>query len=139
MTTVDDMLREGASRQDVLATMRKRTKVEQDRVWSEGLARIQDRIQRAVNKAADALVERVKGGAIAGLFFDPLDEAESYCKAELRRSRSREEGERKRQRWLMDILVVIGAARVSGAETLADYPPAADLMQAVPEEEAQAA
>ena len=56
-------------------------------VWSEGLAHIQVRLAAIVNRAADALVQRVSGGALIGLFYDPLDEVEEYVKAELRRSR----------------------------------------------------
>lgn len=134
MKSVEDMLRGGADRQSVLKTMPKRERQEQEHVWSEGLARIQQHLTRVRNKAADALLDHVAGGAIRGLFYDPLDQAKAYARDELRRSRSREEGERKRQLWLMDLLVIIGHAEENGVERLIDYPPAAALMEQAPEE-----
>lgn len=126
--SVDQMLMDGDDRHSILKTMPDRTKEEKDRVWSEGLGVIARRITQRTNNAKDALLDRVADGAIHGLFFDPLDECEQYVKNELRRSRSREEGERKRQRWLMDVLVAIGAARAMGAANLYEYPPARNMM-----------
>lgn len=128
MKSVDQMLMDGEDRHSVLKTMPDRTDEEQVRVWSEGLGVIARRITQRTNNAKDALIDRVAGGTVHGLFFDPLDECEQYVKNELRRSRSREEGERKRQRWLMDVLVAIGAARALGASNLYEYPPARRMM-----------
>jgi hypothetical protein len=132
MRTVRELLADGVSVSSVLGTMPERPVAEQREVWSIGLQKIATDLARRTNRAADQLVERVAGGQVMGLFFDPLDVAESYCRAELRASRSREDGERRRQRWLMDLLVVIGRAREAGAETLAEYPGAQGMDEAEP-------
>jgi len=122
---VRQMLQDGVSTQDVLATMPARQPDEQREVWSEGLTRMASQLVRAAKRSAHTIVQRVSQGQIVGLFYDDLDVAETYCRDELRRSRSREDGERRRQQMLMDILVYIGSARVAGASTLMGYPPAA--------------
>jgi hypothetical protein len=122
---VRQMLQDGASIHDVLGTMPKRPAIEQNEVWSQGLTRIASQIVRTAKRSANTVVQHVVRGQIVGLFYDPLDVAETYCREELRRSRSREEGERLRQQMLMDILVYIGSAKAAGVLTLMDYPPAA--------------
>lgn len=134
MRTVREMLREGVSVGSVLGTMDDRPRVEQREVWSIGLTKIAIDLARQTNRSANAIVERVTEGQVSGLFFDPLDVAEAYCRSELRNSRAREDGERKRQQWLMDVLVTIGSARQAGFGTLAEYPPATRLREAEDDE-----
>lgn len=135
LVPVKEMLRDH-SLQEVLKTMPKRERLEQDLVWTAGLQKWLQDITAASNRAAGALVERVKDGHIVGLFYDPLDVASSYIRAELRKPRGRVEGELKRQRWLEDLLEKIGEARVAGASTLIEYPPASALMAQEPVSEA---
>ena len=132
---IKEMLREH-SLQEVLKTMPSRDRLEQDLVWTAGLQKWLQDSTAASNRAAGRLVERVKDGHVVGLFFDPLDVASAYVRDELRKSRSREEGERKRQMWLLDLLEKIGEARIAGAGTLIEYPPAAALMEQEPVSEA---
>ena len=134
MKPVTEMLRDGASVAIVLPTMPKRPRLEQDQVWSEGLTRMVSAIARQTNSAVKTVAQRVIGGQFSLLFEEPIDVAEGYFKAEVRLSRSREEGERKRQLWLMDLLVKCGEARGAGFGTLMEYPPAAAMLADAPEE-----
>lgn len=124
MIPVEAMFRDGATVRDVLVTMPQRERTEQDQVWAEGLTKIAGRLAAAANRAAQTVVQYVASGQVVGLFFDPLDVAEVYLKQELARSHSREDGERRRQLWLMDLLVKVGEARAAGCGSLAEYAPA---------------
>ena len=132
MRPLDEMVAAREPKQSILATMPDREPGEQIKVWAEGLTRMLSRAASEANTKVETVIEYVAGGQLHGLFYDPLDEAEAYIKTELRRSRSREEGERKRQGWLMDVLVMVGAARVAGTPTLIEYPPAAAMMAEEP-------
>ncbi len=122
MRTVRELLADEVPVASVLGTMPDRSLIEQKEVWNIGLGKIAGDVARAANREAGQLIKRVAEGAISGLFFDPLDVAEAYCRAELKQSRSREEGERKRQNWLMGVLVKIGEARATGCSMLAELP-----------------
>jgi hypothetical protein len=132
MRTVRELLADGVSVQSVLGTMPERDIDEQREVWSVGLTQIAGDLARRHNRAAGRLIERVAEGQVLGLWWDPLDVAESYCRAELRRSRSREEGERKRQGWLLDVLVLIGRAREAGYATVGEHPDAETMRTTEP-------
>ena len=135
MNGVQEMLRDGATLDEVLVTMPERDPIEQQLVWREGLQTIAHRLAAAANRSARTVLQRVSKGQIIGLFYDPLETTEEYVKQELRRSRSREEGERKLQTWLMDILVMVGEARAAGCTTLVEYPAAAAMMHDEDDEE----